>query len=1076
MKMKRWLALLLCAVMLVMTVPAAAVIPAGESAQSGADPETEFLRQLGILVGLEEDPAAQMTRAEFCVMVVRAMGREEEVSLHTARTIFRDVTAAHWARGHINLAASITVGSGTGTRLVAGVGTGQFKPDAPITYAQAITILMRMLGYSDQQAGAIWPKGYLDLAASLGVAQGLAAHAPLTRAQASALMSSTLRAEAPGGEPYYQSIRGVASVKKVTVLETAVTSGGMDGLLRVRTTAGVEELRQENLVSADFQGYSGQLLLNAAGRAMAFLPEMPVGQKAVLSAAETDGITASGKNYPLSGNAVMIVGEKAYSWAETGSLQANCYLGSTVWLFCDDLGAVDCVYLPVEDPARAAKLTVVSAREVTVLDTAAVSGSMDGLLRVRTAAGVENFRQDGQISADCQGYSGQLLLNAAGRAAAFIPESTAGRKAVLTAAAADEVTASGKAYEMARGAVMIVGDQVYDWTETGSLQANCCLGSAVWLFCNDLGEVDCVYLAAEDPARAEKLAVTSAQTAILLNVGGESDLLTAYAVTGAEASVETFSCAVRLPEAYLGLLGRLLLNADEAVVGFIPDAQQAEDVKLASAKRSGIVDMEGVTHRISSDAAVIIEDSAYIWKETGYLQLSSHTGKTLRLYRNEKGAVVYVCLFAGGTSAQTGAIVAETVTAAAELARRLGITGTYAITKNGAPAQADDLARYDVAYFDAASGTLRASDLQFTGYIEDAYPNLTEAETVTVSGNTFVVLESAWASLADCALGGRVTLLLTDDGKAAAAAEDAAMIADMLGVLSVDGTSVTLLGSGLTLKGMKIEAQENLRGCIVQVNIYQNEVRCYACSSDRKGTLDIAAGTLGDYVLAPVCAVYEHAASGSLESHVYSLSGEVGKASYDFREISWTNTIPAGSVTACHVNTAGQVDMILLRNVTGNCYEYGRAVRYTGENGINVGTSELSAYSNAVAVANADNGGEGVKRICSSYDAQTGAYLGVAAGAYSASHQRVAALTLLKKAANADSSDFFLKDDAWYAVADAAECPVSPRVQIYLERTDRWVGGLEELPDVLAMEQPLTLYYDRTVQTGGQIRVIVVGK
>ncbi len=929
MKMKRWLALLLCAVMLMLAVPAAAVVPADGAAQSSADPDTEFLRQLGILVGLEEDSNAPMTRAEFCVTVIRAMGREEDISLHTARTIFRDVTAAHWARGYINLAASITVGGGTGSRLVSGVGTGQFKPDAPITYAQAVTILMRMLGYSDQQAGAIWPNGYLNLAASLGVTQGpaLNAHAAITRAQAFALMSNALRAEVSGGVPYYQNIKGVASVQKVTVLDTAAVSGSMDGLLRVRAAGGVEDFRQENPVSAEFTGYSGQLLLNAAGRAFAFLPENAAGSRAVLTAADADGVTASGKRYAMSKDAVMIVGEKAYGWKETGSLQAACYPGSTVWLFCDDLGAVDCVYLPVEDPVRAAKQAVASAKQ-----------------------------------------------------------------------------------------------------------------------------------------------------AIVLEVGGESDLLTAYAVAGQSASVETFPCAEKLSAAYIGQMGQLLLNADDAVVGFVPSAQKAEEVTLASAKRSGVVDAAGITHRIPGAAAVIIGDSVHTWNETGYLQLSSHTGKTLRLYRDDQGTVTCVCLFAGGTSGQTNVAVAETVTAAGELARKLGIVGKYTITKNGAPAQADDLARYDVAYYDAAAGTLRASDRQFTGYIEAAYPNLTEAETVTVSGNELAVLESAWESLENCALGGRVTLLLTDDGKVAVAAKDFAMTADVLGVLSADGSSVELLGSGLILKGMPIEADETLRGGIVQVKIYQDEVTCSAYTSGRKGVLDISAGTLGDYVLAPVCAVYEHTASGSQQSHVYSLSGEAGKASYDFRDILWTDTIPANAVTGYHLNTAGKVDMILLRDVTGNCYEYGSAVKYTGEEGINLGVAGLNAYNSAVTITNADNGGEGVKRICNYYDAQTGAYLGITAGTHNAEHQKVVSLTLLKKAEKMDSSDFFLTNDSWYAVANAAELPVSQKVQIYLERTDRWVSGQEALPDVLAMGQTMTLYYDRTAQTGGQIRVIVVEK
>lgn len=925
MKMKRLMALLMCTVMLVLAVPVAAVVPAAEA--GGTDPDTEFLRQLGILTGLEEEPAAAMTRAEFCVMVVRAMGREGDVSLHAARTIFRDVTAAHWARGHINLAASITVGGGT-TRLVAGVGTGQFKPDAPITYAQAVTILMRMLGYDDRQAGAIWPNGYLNLASSVGVAQGLVldAHAAITREQAVMLMSNALRAEVSGGEPYYKSIQGVAAVQKVTVLDTAAVNGSMDGLLRVRTVSGVEDIRQENPVSAAFTGYSGQLLLNAAGRAMAFLPEIPVGSMAVLTAADADSVTASEKRYAVSKNAVVLVGEKSYDWADTGSLQAACWQGRAVWLFCDDLGEVSCIYLPVEDPVRAAKLTVASAQE-----------------------------------------------------------------------------------------------------------------------------------------------------AIVLEIGGEDGLLTAYAVAGQNAEVETFSCAVELSAACVGQMGQLLLNADDAVVGFVPAAEAAEEVKLASARRSGLVDTDGVTHRIPGGAAVILDGSVYVWNETGYLQLNSHAGRTLRLYRDDKGAVAYVCLFAGGTSGQTKAVMAETVTAGGELARKLGITGTYAITKNGAPAQADDLARYDVAYYDAASNTLRASDRQFTGYIEAAYPNLTEAETVTVSGNEFTVLESAWESLTKCALGGRVTLLLTDDGKAAAAAKDPAAAGDILGVLSTDGASVTLLGSGLTLKGMTIRAKETLYGGIVRVSVYQDEVTCSAYASDSAGVLDIAARTLGEHMLAPVCAVYEHTASGVLQSHAASLSGETGKASYDFGEITWTDTISANAVTAYHLNTAGKVDMILLRDVTGNGYEYGRAVKYTGEDGIDLGVAGFSAYNNAVAVVNADNGGEGVKRICNDYTAKNGVYLGVTAGTHNARCQQVVSLAILKNAA-AKAGDFFLSDDAWHVVADAAEIPVSPRVQIYLETADRWVSGEQALRDALAMGQPMTLYYDRTFETGAQIRVIVVEK
>ncbi|MBR2054334.1 MAG: hypothetical protein IJ968_05505, partial [Clostridia bacterium] len=76
----------------------------------------------------------------------------------------------------------------------------------------------------------------------------------------------------------------------------------------------------------------------------------------------------------------------------------------------------------------------------------------------------------------------------------------------------------------------------------------------------------------------------------------------------------------------------------------------------------------------------------------------------------------------------------------------------------------------------------------------------------------------------------------------------------------------------------------------------------------------------GKYELASSCAIYEYTASGS---YVYSLSGVMGEASCDFEEIFWTETIAAASVTAHHLNSAGKVDMLLLKDVTGNCYEYG---------------------------------------------------------------------------------------------------------------------------------------------------------
>ena len=49
-------------------------------------------------------------------MAVEILGRGDEEPAQRNRTIFTDVGPDHWARGYVNLAASITIGGG-GTRV-----------------------------------------------------------------------------------------------------------------------------------------------------------------------------------------------------------------------------------------------------------------------------------------------------------------------------------------------------------------------------------------------------------------------------------------------------------------------------------------------------------------------------------------------------------------------------------------------------------------------------------------------------------------------------------------------------------------------------------------------------------------------------------------------------------------------------------------------------------------------------------------------------------------------------------------------------------------------------------------------
>lgn len=578
----------------------------------------------------------------------------------------------------------------------------------------------------------------------------------------------------------------------------------------------------------------------------------------------------------------------------------------------------------------------------------------------------------------------------------------------------------------------------------------------------------------KDPYYAALSCVADTQQAILLDndvsYGGTDGLLMVYGLENA-SGVDYYRQTTTMEDTLSGSIVTLLLDDRGEVMAAIPESGETLDVVISSAKASGITGTDGVTRRISANAVTIVGDSSYTWGSTGYVQANSRSGQTARLFYDD-GTVTYVWLTAGTADVGVQMAVAQTDTAASELVRKLNITGSYSITKNGAIARAEDLARYDTAYYDKVSKTMRVSDYQLTGYIQSAQPSLDAAQTVTVAGCTVSVLEAAWDTLENFKLGDRVTLLLTDDCKVAAAVSETVVSRDVVGVLSTDGKSVTLCGSGLKISAQEMEAEEALRGMLVRAYIGQDEIICYAYSGDGKtGTLDLAARTLGSYALAPACTVYER---GGSSSYLYSLSGELGVASTDFEEVFWTDTISGSNINTVRLNSAGQVDLLVLKDVTGNCYEYGKLTRYTGEDGIMTQSSPKRVYNNAITVTN--GAGQSQKYLCSEVVSVYTACFGVALNTADSSYQRAASVVKLTRAQEVSADAFFLNGDEWYVLADNSELPVSTQVQVYFESTGQWLSGIDGLRAALANGTVLTVHYDRTLTTGAQARVIEVEK
>ena len=297
----------------------------------------ESLRLLGVLDGYGDGtfrPGTVLNRAQFCKMAVYAMNGSSELSRYRTVTIFPDVKPSHWAAAYINMAAK-------GKDIISGYADGRFHPDRTVTVGQAVTILMRMLGYKDEDIGGIWPDSYMAEAATVGLTEGVSTNgsAGLTRAQAARLFLNLLRTQTKEGGTTFASTLG-QTVQGV--LLSADTEGG-EGRLRLST--GTYTLTEGKASNGMLNGMKGTLIVDSkSGRALTFVPEDLGSSKTVVlaSAKATEMTDTSGNTYTVKSDTQVFQNGEAGSWGEAYTwLNA----GTSVTLYLDAAGNVDYVFV-----------------------------------------------------------------------------------------------------------------------------------------------------------------------------------------------------------------------------------------------------------------------------------------------------------------------------------------------------------------------------------------------------------------------------------------------------------------------------------------------------------------------------------------------------------------------------------------------------------------------------------------------------------------------------------------------------------------------------------------------------------
>lgn len=154
--------------LLSIAAPASAAIPSDVKGTRYEEP-VQILSALKIMVGDENGEFRlddTIIRSEVTKMAVHVLGLEDAAESAKGQTMFDDVSTDHWANGYINLAVS--------QGIIEGDGDGNFRPNAPITYAEAMTIMVRATGYTVSAEGkGGYPQGYIQVATSNGLTKNV---------------------------------------------------------------------------------------------------------------------------------------------------------------------------------------------------------------------------------------------------------------------------------------------------------------------------------------------------------------------------------------------------------------------------------------------------------------------------------------------------------------------------------------------------------------------------------------------------------------------------------------------------------------------------------------------------------------------------------------------------------------------------------------------------------------------------------------------------------------------------------------------------------------------------------------
>ncbi len=298
-----------------------------------------LVKTLQIMIGDENGDMEldkNVSRAEFAKIAVVMSQFRKTVATSGTTSVFWDCTFKHWASPYVRVA--VTNG------IITGYPDGTFRPENTVALEEAVTIMLKLLGYTNDDFGTSWPYGQMGIAASAHILDNVDKNIgdTLKRRDVLKIVYNTLVANPKNAQSVsskyleqldcnlYEDAIIIATNKQ----NNSVTPG------YVLTSAGTFKI--SGSLDDDLIGRKGDLITENGNDYAGFMPSVQTAQKHVVYSRLSDTLVTycdgAMTSFSVDSNVTAYLDTNKTTY---GSVKSSISTGDTIYLMKNASGSVD---------------------------------------------------------------------------------------------------------------------------------------------------------------------------------------------------------------------------------------------------------------------------------------------------------------------------------------------------------------------------------------------------------------------------------------------------------------------------------------------------------------------------------------------------------------------------------------------------------------------------------------------------------------------------------------------------------------------------------------------------------------